>query len=386
MNSRIWYLRHFPWWLVNEVGSKVADLLLSTMSKRLGEDAEQDNERPHKRTRLSQDDPSDVFPDNYSECRNDQMFAFHHAAQLPTKVDGGHIRGSVLQVIHYSNRNCASLVLNLGPPNPGSAGIGQLECELRHPRASECQLPESGDTVCIALTEAKITYNAEHDQLSFKLRFPTSLIYVNSQKDGEARILKLVDSIGEWQLPSYLLGHLHAIERNAVATTHGDPDLPTELVTPFQEDLPAMDHSSGVRRVRKNEKRPPGDKIKANRGSHEVRRLAKPREAGVVAKNVISSSIAQTLPQSISPQAAAEMPDLSPINDETAVKVPEGQSLVTSEEKPPDIKGDEEPSASVDLEISQIPESGFVTSHVSHFKHLRTEGLANAEIDRAPNS
>jgi hypothetical protein len=167
--------------------------------RRAGE--EHDNTRPHKKVRLSPNDSStaqfDIFGESYSVERNEDMFALHNGIQLPTEIHGGHIRASVVDIIKYPK--CVVLLLELEPSKTDTEGPRLLECELMHPKALECQHPVRKDTIYVALTEAKLVYNDKHEQLCFKLKFESSLIYIvpfkcDDVKSGVPRILKLRDT------------------------------------------------------------------------------------------------------------------------------------------------------------------------------------------------
>jgi hypothetical protein len=164
---------------------------------------EQDNVRPHKKARLSQNYPStaqfDLFGESYATERNEGIFALHNAIQLPAKIHGGHIRASVVDVKKYPDTKSAGLLLKLGSSKIDPETPRLLKCELMHPKALECRQPVRNDTVYIALTEAVVGINDKEEELCFKLRFETSLIYVvpsercDANPAAEPRILKLGD-------------------------------------------------------------------------------------------------------------------------------------------------------------------------------------------------
>jgi len=170
-----------------------------------------DNTRPHKRTRLSQDcSPAhfDALGESYSVERNNDMFALHDAIQLPAKITGGHIRASVIHVTKYPNRNRLGVMLRLEPGGVDPGVPNLLECDVIHPKALECQVPACRDTVYVALTDGKVMFNEKSEQLAFKLKFETALIYVVpfEESDGDPRIIRLVNkgesAAGNFTIPS----------------------------------------------------------------------------------------------------------------------------------------------------------------------------------------
>ena len=176
------------------------NMALNRPKRRAGE--EHDNVRTHKKVRLSPNDSStaqfDIFGASYSVERNEDMFALHNGVELPTKIHGGHIRASVVDIIKYPDRKCVGLLLKLGPSKPDTEGPKLLECELMHSKALECQHPVYKDIIYVALTEARLVYNDKDEQLCFKLKFESSLIYIvpfkcDDANSREPRILKLVD-------------------------------------------------------------------------------------------------------------------------------------------------------------------------------------------------
>jgi len=178
-------------------------MALNRSKRRAGE--EHDNARLHKKFRQNDSSTAqfDIFGESYSVERNEDMFALHNGVELPTKIHGGHIRASVVDIIKYPERKSVGLLLKLRSSKPDTEGPRLLECELMHPKALECQPPVYKDIIYAALTEAKLVYNDKDEQLCFKLKFESSLIYIvpfkcDDTNSGEPRILKLVDAGESW--------------------------------------------------------------------------------------------------------------------------------------------------------------------------------------------
>ncbi|KIM33830.1 hypothetical protein M408DRAFT_18830, partial [Serendipita vermifera MAFF 305830] len=324
------------------------------MSKRPGENAEEDNERPNKRARISEEDSSaaclDVFPDKYSQCCNEQMFAFHRGTQLPAKITEGYIKASVVHILKYSGRKCVALILDLERADAGLASLGHLECELRNSKALNCQLPAHGDTVYVALTDARVLYNAEHNQLSFKLRFRTSLIYIVPNKGG-----------GDHEAPTAAAPvPVQQLEESSEprATTGSMPG-----------------HKTGTRRVRKQEVRVLGGREGSREGSSSAshktaRRENKSRNAASLDISTKVSRSVQISPPRVTPDAVGEDPILEKGQDK-------GQS--DDKRQTPPAQNDEQPAAkeketalvNVAKAKPEIPLIGFVSGNGVKFTNLQ---------------
>jgi hypothetical protein len=139
----------------------------------------EEDQRPAKRARL---DGYLMLPHEYRFETNGFVLDvdcvdIHPTLGLP--INGGHIRGTVLQIFKLLSRKRAGLVIRLLDTPP------YLNCEIPFNEYSETRLPAISDTVYVALKDARLKLaDAKPQSLPFKLILEDVLIYIEPVKQG----------------------------------------------------------------------------------------------------------------------------------------------------------------------------------------------------------